>query len=348
MNFSGLGEFLWVEVSPEKFWVAALHHSGGHGFDFCASGGAVVCGCCEAVEITEVKKNQQEAVSEVDSMEPENIEEVDAMSVEEKTEVADVVEENGIEEEEEDEDEWDEKSWDDADLKPPGKNAFADEEADTEPEPLLLPKKSLLQSLQGRRKHQIQILNQSEIDLQSPICYIMGHVDTGTTKLLDCICGTNVQEGEAGGITQQIRAAYFPAQNIRQRTKELKADAKLNVPETVESLNLLKMRNTEFIVALNKVDILYGRKVCWSAPIVKEMKQQSKDVQIEFNTRLTQILYTYHPFSKYDLIYGGPRYNCFRDHCSSKFFCCKCNKNRYFLTSVLIFGFVDATVVKAF
>ncbi|KAI7995679.1 Eukaryotic translation initiation factor 5B [Camellia lanceoleosa] len=73
------------------------------------------------------------------------------------------------------------------------------------------------------------MLNQSEIDLQSPICYITGHVDTGTTKLLDCICGTNVQEGEAGGITQQIGATYFPAQNIGERTKELKADAKLNV-----------------------------------------------------------------------------------------------------------------------
>ncbi|KAI8002363.1 hypothetical protein LOK49_LG08G01367 [Camellia lanceoleosa] len=84
----------------------------------------------KAVEITEAKENQQEAVSEVDSMEPEKIEEVDAMSVEEKTGVADVVEEKGIEEEEEDEDEWDEKSWDDADLKLPGKSAFADEEAD--------------------------------------------------------------------------------------------------------------------------------------------------------------------------------------------------------------------------
>ncbi|XP_015069780.1 eukaryotic translation initiation factor 5B-like isoform X2 [Solanum pennellii] len=171
--------------------------------------------------------------------------------------------------------------------------------------------------------------NQNEDNLRSPICCIMGHVDTGKTKLLDCIRGTNVQEGEAGGITQQIGATYFPAENIRERTKELKADAKLKVPgllvidtpghesftnlrsrgsglcdiailvvdimhglepQTIESLNLLKMRNTEFIVALNKVDRLYGWKVCKNAPIVKAMKQQSKDVQFEYNTRLTQIV----------------------------------------------------------
>lgn len=169
----------------------------------------------------------------------------------------------------------------------------------------------------------------AEGNLRSPICCIMGHVDTGKTKLLDCIRGTNVQEGEAGGITQQIGATYFPAENIRERTRELKADAKLNVPgllvidtpghesftnlrsrgsglcdiailvvdimhglepQTIESLNLLRMRNTEFIVALNKVDRLYGWKSHRNEPIVKALKRQTKDVQNEFNMRLIQII----------------------------------------------------------
>ncbi|XP_052200962.1 eukaryotic translation initiation factor 5B [Diospyros lotus] len=315
----------------------------------------------KAVESMEAKDYQQEEVADVDSVEPEKVEEEDTQ-MEEKTEADNVAEENGIEEEEDDEDEWDAKSWDDADLKLPGKSAFADEEVDSEPErvirkevkgalssshdagPPAVSAKPAITSQKVRstlpvKSHDVESKksqpdtavtdNQSESNLRSPICCIMGHVDTGKTKLLDCIRGTNVQEGEAGGITQQIGATYFPAENIRDRTKELKADAKLKVPgllvidtpghesftnlrsrgsglcdiailvvdimhglepQTIESLNLLKMRNTEFIVALNKVDRLYGWKICRNAPIVKTMKQQSKDVQMEFNTRLTQVI----------------------------------------------------------
>ncbi|GER32356.1 eukaryotic translation initiation factor 2(eIF-2) family protein [Striga asiatica] len=347
----------------------------------------------DSVESAVPEENQQEAVSRLDSVESENVEDVASATVKDKNYDSAVVQENVVDEEEEEDDdeEWDAKSWDDADLKLLGKSAFADEEVDSEPEPLpkkeiksgrtstrdvevphvaaktvgtsanvasVIPqrsenvdirkknseaedahrnnnkvrvpekdKKEVLDKREERQKSDNQPAP-SEQNLRSPICCIMGHVDTGKTKLLDCIRGTNVQEGEAGGITQQIGATYFPAENIRERTKELKADARLNVPgllvidtpghesftnlrsrgsglcdlailvvdimhglepQTIESLNLLKMRNTDFIIALNKVDRLYGWKTCRNAPIQKAMKQQTKDVDIEFNHRLKAV-----------------------------------------------------------
>ncbi|XP_020870275.1 LOW QUALITY PROTEIN: eukaryotic translation initiation factor 5B [Arabidopsis lyrata subsp. lyrata] len=172
------------------------------------------------------------------------------------------------------------------------------------------------------------VAKEVEENLRSPICCIMGHVDSGKTKLLDCIRGTNVQEGEAGVITQQISATYFPAENIRERTKELRAGAKLKLsgllvidtpghesftnlwsrgsnlcdfsipvvdimcglePQTLESLNLLRRRNVKFVVALNKVDTICGWKKSKNAPLLKTMKQQSRDVVNEFNMRVDHV-----------------------------------------------------------
>ncbi|XVF14741.1 hypothetical protein REPUB_Repub09cG0087800 [Reevesia pubescens] len=313
----------------------------------------------ENVQTKEKQQEELEIKDEVDSVDDEKDDEVESNNTEEKSVVADAAEENGMEEEDDDDGEWDEKSWDDVNLNIKG--AFDDEEADSDPKqvvqkappavnkPTVEAKKAMASQsnksppeikapdkimkknndVQNKAPKSDALPKQSEENLRSPICCIMGHVDTGKTKLLDCIRGTNVQEGEAGGITQQIGATYFPAENIRERTKELKADAKLKVPgllvidtpghasftnlrsrgsglcdiailvvdimhglepQTIESLNLLKMRNTEFIVALNKVDRLYDWKIHRNAPITVALKKQNRDVLAEFNQRATHVI----------------------------------------------------------
>ncbi|CAH8490519.1 unnamed protein product [Schistosoma turkestanicum] len=188
-----------------------------------------------------------------------------------------------------------------------------------------------LARLRIKLRHEAYEAERSELNLRAGVICVLGHVDTGKTKILDKLRNTHVQDREAGGITQQIGATNVPLENILTATRmcpylnpsELRIPGLLIIDtpghesfsnlrvrgsslcdiailvvdlmhgleeQTKESIKILRSRRTPFIVALNKVDRLYGWKSDPETCIEEVVKSQNSITQNDLDDHLKKVV----------------------------------------------------------
>lgn len=169
--------------------------------------------------------------------------------------------------------------------------------------------------------------------IRNPIVTVAGHVDHGKTTILDNIRKTGVAEQEAGGITQKISFTKVPIENIKKRCPFITknniqldfpgflfidtpghaafshlrkrggslADLAILVidinegimPQTAEVIEILKLNKVPFIIALNKLDNVFGWRK--QAEDLKEsIELQSQNTKLNFQEKLYTIIGSLH------------------------------------------------------
>ena len=166
-------------------------------------------------------------------------------------------------------------------------------------------------------------------ELREPIVSLLGHVDHGKTTLLDRIAGSVRASKEPGGITQHIGAIEVPGSTVRRlcegvlRTDQLRLPGLLFVdtpghrsfetlrrrggaladlailvvdvregvmPQTRESVQILRREKTPFAVALTKIDLLAGwRKPSGPTPLADAIRKSTPDFQKLLDQRVYSV-----------------------------------------------------------
>ncbi len=170
--------------------------------------------------------------------------------------------------------------------------------------------------------------------IRQPVVAFVGHVDHGKSSLLQHIAGVSITKGEAGGITQIIKAYTVPLDQIKKICGKLLTDKQpLNIPgilfidtpghaaftslrkrggnladiailvvdinegikpQTLEALEILKHYKTPFIIALNKIDAIQGWRTQTDKNLLANIASQGQQTQLMLDQKLYEILGTFY------------------------------------------------------